>query len=380
VADRTATTGSDGGYAFQTGLESGRTYLILAPHFDLAANAPADRAQRKALPQSTYYPDSAAIEGAQPITLQPGEVRDRLEIRMAGSKPYCADGVLRSDGKLGSASFAIADDVLLGLPGYHASSASDGKFRVCGLAPGRYSLTMDQWGGAQVYGSAGFRISTADLHGLDVDSAAGAAQSIEVAWDGAPPPGDGRPNVGIAIVTGSGRVVFNVEKSFPFAGAFPIHLPAGDYAVDATVTGELYVKQMTYRGANLLHQAMKFSGADGDTPLRIVVGSDGARLAITVQDADSHAVPAATVLIMPEEVTSVASLAARLVLGEANDRGVFTSATLAPGKYSLLACTRPVRRTPEDLGKLFDARSKAQSVEVGPKATAAATIQPVSLD
>jgi hypothetical protein len=380
VADRSATTGSDGQYAFRTGLESGRAYLLLAPHFDPIPDAPADLAQRKTLPRSTYYPDSATIEGALPVTLQPGENRERVEIQMASSKPYCADGALRSDGKPGSGSFAIGEAALLGMPEYHASSTPDGKFRVCGLAPDGYSLTVDQWGGEQVYGSTGFRISTADLHGLEVDSAAGTAQRLEVAWDGEPPPGDVRTNVSIAILTAAGRVALSVEKSFPFAGAFPIHLPAGDYDVDATVTGELYVKQMTYGGANLLHHTMQFAGADGDTPLRIVVGRDGGRLAVTVNDADSHAVPAATVLIMPEEVTSVASLATRMVVGQADHSGGYTSATLAPGKYSLLACTRTVRRTPEDLGKLFDARSKAQTVELGPKVTTSATIQAVHLD
>jgi hypothetical protein len=374
--DRSETTRRDGTYAFSAGLETGREYLLLARRINPTADAPADRAQRKAVSRSTYFPESPTLEGALPLTLQAGEHRERVSIRMPNFKPLCVDGTVTAAGKPAAAGLLVDDDALPGLPGLQFSSAADGRFRTCGLTSGKYRMTVT---GDQLEGARDFQISDSDVHALNIEAGPTVLPRLEVAWDTPPPDGMGTPYVHIAIAIPGGRTFYSLERSFPFSGALGFVAP-GEFDIAATLGPGLYVKQMTYGGVEVLQHRVKFSGAGGNTTLRIVVGRDGSTMAVTVNDADGHAVPQAPVLIIPETVTSVPQLAAHMILGQTDQAGVYNSATLAPGRYAVLACGRSIRMSPEDLGRLFDARSKAHAVELIPRATATATIQPVSID
>ena len=55
----------------------------------------------------TYYPSSPSIEGAEPVVLRPGEVREGMDIRMARSPSFCIDGMVEAGG--GPAPFEIRE-------------------------------------------------------------------------------------------------------------------------------------------------------------------------------------------------------------------------------------------------------------------------------
>jgi hypothetical protein len=351
-------------------------YLVLVRRINSSGDAPADRAQRKAVPRSTYFPESPTLEGALPITVQAGERRERVNIRLPNFKPLCVDGTVTVAGKPGATGLLVDDDALPGLPGWQLSSAVDGRYRICGLTSGKYRLTAT---GDQLEGIRDFQISDNDVHEINLEAGPTTLPRLEVAWDTPPPDGMGTPYVHIAIAVPGGRTVASLERSFPFSGVLGF-IGRGEFEITATLGPGLYVKQMTYGGIEVLQHRVKFSGAGGNTTLRIVVGRDGSTMAVTVNDTAGHAVPQAPVLIIPETVTSVPQLVAHMILGQTDQAGVYNSATLAPGRYAVLACGRSIRMSPEDLGKLFDARSKAQAVELIPRATATATIQPVSID
>jgi hypothetical protein len=85
---------------------------------------------------------------------------------------------------------------------------------------------------------------------------------------------------------------------------------------------------------------------------------------------------------MPAGALSEASLAETVVTGETDQRGVYTSGAVAPGKYYVLAGAEGFTdlRAPENIGKLWRARPKAQEVELAPNRTVQLTLRPVVLD
>ena len=69
--------------------------------------------------------------------------------------------------------------------------------------------------------------------------------------------------------------------------------------------------------------------------------------------------------------------AARLVADlETDADGIFR----APGKYFVLATDAEVDKSPESIGKLWNARNRAKEIEVGPNATVNVTLEPGILD
>jgi hypothetical protein len=73
-----------------------------------------------------------------------------------------------------------------------------------------------------------------------------------------------------------------------------------------------------------------------------------------------------------------------MVTGRTDQNGTWSSAVLAPGKYEVIAPGLPsgvaVDRSPETLGKLLRARSKAQEVDLAASASAQVTLTPTPLD
>jgi len=128
----------------------------------------------------------------------------------------------------------------------------------------------------------------------------------------------------------------------------------------------------------VLQGLLRFT-ASGNTAVHIVVGRDGSLLELTVKDTNGHPVPDTPVVLIPDGVNSVAAFVARMVQGRTNGAGLYDSPTLAPGRYFVLASTHPVALSPEELARLFDARSQGQTVDLTPRATATLTVQAVEI-
>jgi hypothetical protein len=86
------------------------------------------------------------------------------------------------------------------------------------------------------------------------------------------------------------------------------------------------------------------------------------------------------VLILPAGAGTMEDVSARLMTGHTDQSGRFFSATLAPGRYSVLAANRDIFPAPEDAAKLVNALPRFIRVELNPKETAQATLVPVSID
>jgi protocatechuate 3,4-dioxygenase beta subunit len=151
--------------------------------------------------------------------------------------------------------------------------------------------------------------------------------------------------------------------------------------VRATVNGPgLYIKDVAYGGRSVQYEPLRLGSAMPGAGMRVAVGHDGSTLTAQVGDKDGNPVPDARVLILPAVIGSEAELAARLVSGQTNQYGQYTSITLRPGKYYVAAVGDSVDATQGAVGRVWRSRSRFKEVELAPGASAQVTLEPVKLE
>jgi hypothetical protein len=91
---------------------------------------------------------------------------------------------------------------------------------------------------------------------------------------------------------------------------------------------------------------------------------DGGFLNALMVNPDGQPVPDTRVHIFPAQEISPAILAQSRSTALCGQTGMFSSGTLPPGKYYVLASNSPVENTPESIARLWEARKKTRKVEV----------------
>jgi hypothetical protein len=363
----------------------GRAYVVRAERAawtaDGGAPASIDPKLRKPVTAPTYYGDTTSIESALPLTLRPGETRDGVDLRMAQSPSYCIEGVLDAGGASRYSLWSRGSGS--SIPG---NAGADGKFRICGVWPGQYELRVLQSaaGAVPLFGAAGITVVKEDVRNIRVFGQPGIPLSGEIVWAGTPPdkPIDAQANVSLEPLnrsTVSGEKL-GAQATIPGEFSFPSLLLAEYTVAVSGLPQGLYIKDITYGGNSALYDPLRFGGAAGGAGLRILVARDGGSIAVRTNDKDGKPVPDAFVYIMPADARSEPALASRLVFGQPDQNGVFTTGTLAPGKYLVLAAALVYDSGVETVGKLWRARNKAKEVEVGAGITAQVTLEPVTLE
>ena len=384
---------ASGAFKFGDVLEAGRAYYLFAERYA------ADPEKRVEAP--TYYGGSTSLDAATPLVLRPGEHRVQADITLRKAKTYCVDGDVKAGGKPMTASVTIEDAALEGAgPAFNPTDrAGDASvFQTCGLTSGDYvAHTWSEGLGARSI----FTIVDADVHQihLDLDPA---SIRWELAWDGDPPiaptpapdnrpdaqPFDDKmrsmlslpsgPQITATLVRIDERAHTRLSQPAPYADQAPAQIPAGDYTIRADVAPGSYIKEITFAGApihdGLLHLAPGSSGV-----LRIVASQGGSTISVKVTDSDGHPLPKIAVLVAPETVTSAQQFSALARRGSTDLRGNFQSPTLPPGKYRVLALSRPYKQTPEDIQELLLVLSNAQLIELSPKSNAQVILQPMAI-
>ena len=128
----------------------------------------------------------------------------------------------------------------------------------------------------------------------------------------------------------------------------------------AGVPAAVYIKDVTYGDRSILYQSLRVGSALGNASLRVILVRDGGTVSTT---ADSEAI-----------------FAAAVKTGKTDQDGVWTSGTLAPGKYFVLATGETIDHSPETTRKLWKARSRGEEVELAPNGKLSVTLSPKSLD
>ena len=431
-------TGEDGRYAFETGVEANRKYSILAdisPPDEVVASLPEVK-DRKPIEVPTYYPAATRLESAAPVSLQPGEHRDQVDIKITTAGFYCAEGKIQISGKPSSSSFAIHERPLAGsrLVRLRGSSGADGKFHVCGLSPGQYRLSTDG-------GFTDFTVGNSDLQHVDL-SVDTATPRLRVDWDGDPPTPQ-EPNLdagtlarlrNLANTLGRGDLSSDADlKQFakdlgrdagkvdadtaamlayltgrsaaqlggvyitltgagggtatypsvriPFDGPLAPSVAAGDYTIEVHTSGltDPYVKEVTYNDLKLADGALGIAPASSGT-LHVLVGHGASVLNVHVADSEGKPVPDATIILLPDSVTTVPLLSRLADRGQTDQNGSFRSPPLPPGKYRILASAQSVRwDVPEDLEKVLLLMFQAKEVELSANAMLTMSLEPVQI-
>ncbi len=392
------TTGRNGQYLLK-GVVPSRRYALLAKETAslllAASRAPATPELRRLIEAPTYYPSYPEIEAASPVLVSPGETLDGVDVRMRRSRSYCIEGTLES--AAGALSFQLFEEYptdgfstlqgpKLALIPPRGRTGSDGKIRVCDLHPGTYRLTalQDTPDSVALFGSMPVVITDRDR--LDVRLRAGQAQALSgrVVWDGTPPTLPDRRNITVRLEP-LNRGVFPGERLEARSGipdSFVLsRVLLDDYAVMLPdVPGNLYVKEISYAGRNVLREPLRLSSGTSNSELRVVLARDGGYIHAQVTDRSGKPIPEPFLFIFPASATSEPALAASLVSGETDRLGRYYSRALPPGRYRVLASTTALDGTADCIGQLLRAGPLAKEVEVLPGGIAGIELLPVALD
>ena len=395
-----ATTNTRGAYRIPN-IPAGDPVLLLATKFEERiagiSDVPEDSKERQEVLADTYYPNSPFLGGAQPLTLRPGQILN-LDIRMVKSPGYCVDGVMvaatAAPTKLDftisrtEATFSRTDGF-----GSAGNPGADGKFRICNLTPGEYRLASQGPVPAAradfTFGLTSFTVMGQDVWRLQVVTPQLVNLSGGVTWDGADAPIPGAAPITVRAVPvdrrpasiGDWNEMQGVSATVPGVFHFPAML-MGDYEVDVLgLPAGQYVKDVTYGGESVLHQPLRLGNAPLNSRLGIVVGRDGAVISAQVNHADGKPVIDAYFYALPAAADSEAALAETMAWGQTDRVGQFTTATLPPGKYYVLALRTGVGLSAFGIGRLWAARlSPGTEVELGHGGLRQVRLTPVELE
>ena len=403
-----ARTDDQGEYRITRKVPPGTGWLVWATMLDRGmepiSDAPADPKLRRPAMVPTYYPSAPTAEEATVVTLGAGEQREGVDIRMVRSPSFCLEAQIDVPGQADEVSFWIqgaqpsfrmgATGGTSGIPpGGHVGP--DGKIRVCNLGPGDYRLTAfsGDLNAPDSLGTTLVSLTDRDVKGITVVAQPRLPLAGRVVWAGEPPKTPIESEIPIRLWSlhrtfgrmGSGRS--SVPGEFTMQeGAFveggETHPLMDEYAVifPRRLPDNLYVKDVTYGGTSVLHRQLKLGSALAGSGLRVIVDHDGGVLKARVSDDEGQPIGDATVILIPKESTTHLRLAETRVAEKTNQNGEYTSSGLAPGAYYVLAIEDDFTDlSPETISKLFDARSKAEEVEIGPNATVELTLEPVKL-
>lgn len=386
-----AITGPEGKYTIGY-VRSGQNYYVLTQKWletlRAVSTEPSDPRLRKPIPSPTYYGDSPSIEGALPVTINSGEQRENVNIRVPNTTSYCVDGVLGIKGAAGAIHFEIMDlQAPFELPGTEGmilrppsgTTGPDGRIRVCDLHPGQYKITVtqephDTHSSPAFFGSTEFSINDNDVNDVSVSAQPRLSLSGEVVWDHPSPIESFKLQKFVELelrpVTWSEDLweaeYPRLRAKSPVPGAFSFtDILADDYAVFAQpLAAGAYIKDITYAGGSVLNRTLHLGSTSGDTRLVVTVADDCGVLAVRVLDNDGNPAPGSYVTVMPADSSPPALLAARMISSRANARGLFNSGCLAPGKYNVIATSAPTEPTPESIGRILKARSSSDEIDL----------------
>ena len=373
-------------------VRSGQNYYVLTQKWletlRAVSTEPSDPRLRKPIPSPTYYGDSPSIEGALPVTINSGEQRENVNIRVPNTTSYCVDGVLGIKGAAGAIHFEIMDlQAPFELPGTEGmilrppsgTTGPDGRIRVCDLHPGQYKITVtqephDTHSSPAFFGSTEFSINDNDVNDVSVSAQPRLSLSGEVVWDHPSPIESFKLQKFVELelrpVTWSEDLweaeYPRLRAKSPVPGAFSFtDILADDYAVFAQpLAAGAYIKDITYAGGSVLNRTLHLGSTSGDTRLVVTVADDCGVLAVRVLDNDGNPAPGSYVTVMPADSSPPALLAARMISSRANARGLFNSGCLAPGKYNVIATSAPTEPTPESIGRILKARSSSDEIDL----------------
>ena len=380
---RHVTSSDDRGIYTLDRLFPGVPYLVMArrPARSLPSLSPVamDPEARPPAFAPTYYPSSPLPEGAEVIKLTSGERRDNLNVKMIRTSNRCIEGFLsQADGQPSKLAFEITDRTPAA--GFYAGggvyadvprgeSGTDGRFRICDLYAGGFRLVAKSLLSADYYGTVDIDIGDRDLRNITVPAAARISLPGTVTMFDAEGTVAKTSNISVSLeplyrsrYSGEALSAASRENAFVFP-----NLILGEYIVQVgNMPEKAYVKDILYGNSSVLFSPLKVGTEPLNTPLRVIVGTDGAAIRATVRDKEGRGIPDVPIALFPQAASTHGEVAAQLTVGQTDSSGVFTSTMLGPAKYRILALRRATTpsSSEEDIRWLLANRSKGQEIAV----------------
>ncbi|HSW49107.1 MAG TPA: carboxypeptidase regulatory-like domain-containing protein [Bryobacteraceae bacterium] len=394
------TSDDQGNYTMVGRIEGGRAYLLLAQKRQMqlpaVSDAPDDPRLRRPALLPTYHPDAGTPEQAQALVLRVGERRENVDIRMRKTPSYCIESVLTGPTGPDGLTFRIGlQQPTNGASGSGAFYAGDpggplgprGEVRICDLPPGEYDLTVEERPAAgtdarspELFERARITVTDRDVVGFRLAARPGMEVPGEVAWHGPAPDKPVEATLSLELRSITRTIRHSAKSTIPGQFSLP-GMPLDEYSVSIRgLPDGIYLKDLTYAGHSILGKSLRAGSAMGEAALRILVARDGSFVNARVTDRDGNPVGNCYVHLLPAGVGSEAELAALMQSEQTDQYGAWKSGALAPGKYYVLATYGAVDKSPEDIGKLWRARLRAQEVTLGPSATAQVKLEPQALE
>lgn len=399
-----ARTNDQGEYTLDP-VDPGHAFLVYAENrpqkLDAISAVPEDPKMRRQVLVPAFYPNSRDMSGASAVTVPAGGHLEAINIKMTKAPAYCVDGVLTNAGVPAPLSFSLgATEPHSGAgpnSGMYISEPSgktgdDGRFRICDLASGVYSIEATQWGSGEAskvpppMGNVTVSIGDRDVHGVRVDALPSPAMQGEVVWDGPPPqdPVTGTMRIELRALQRAHFQGEGVSASRSIPGAFTLTAvpPDDDYALEPRTRAPdgLYIKDVTFAGTSIIRGSFRVGSAMANAGLRVSLATGAAKVTANVTDEKGNPFVAATVVAMPADASAEAVLADTMKTTTTDTDGNCTIAQLAPGKYYLAAFREKIDTTPESIGKLLTARAtKASEIDLASGAEANASLKIISV-
>jgi hypothetical protein len=348
------------------------------------ASENAEKRERVTVP--TFYPDAVLPERGELLELRPGEERHLGDIRLRRLPSYCVSGVVAGASGPGPLAFSVGSKTAaaLGRIGAIAGTAqADGRFRVCGLAPGEYRISATETASTaaipSAFGFTAVTVNDRDVEDLKVSASPWITVPGEVAIEGTAPetPVEGTLALSFTRAEQPRAESDALRRQVAIPGGFSVPLLfAADYGVGVRgIPKGWYLKDVTYAGVGIANRRLHPSAIQGAAALRIVLANDGGYIGVRVTSDDNRPIAGANIAILPDLSVPDAEFAGRILTARSDQFGAYTSAMLEPGKYYVLATEAENDPSPESVTRLLRARPKAKEVVVSAGGTAHVEIE-----
>ena len=367
------------------GLIPGRQYIFVAGDRRKEIIVDGEKPQHPIQPVLTsYYPGSPALDGAEAFALRSGEERAGIDFVLKEREAKCVKFQVIGPVGVGER-FVSFEEVTSGLNQSLATSAITGnkKLRVCGLSPGQYRIRAGSVPTAEdpvpaFFGQTSFNIGTEDFKdivvvdlrpGIHILGETSVDQSLNL--NNAPLP-EKIPlqldPVGRLPLAGEATTI---QATVPGPFTFP-NLLSGVYSFNTRnvqLPAGVYVKSLTYNGADVLHQAFEIGNALGDS-IRVVLAGDGGQASIRVVEDNGDPLSDAGVLLIPKDLGTLEQFVREALIDSTDQMGTCQFDHLQPGAYLVFASRQRLEKLPSIMEGLWQTKSKMVKVDVPPRGVA----------
>jgi protocatechuate 3,4-dioxygenase beta subunit len=288
-----------------------------------------------------YYPGTADVAKAEPITIRVGEEATSIDILMRKVPVHQVRGNVYNQitHKPGVGVMLILLPKTANREWDYASPATvqkpDGSFAIQEVLPGSYTLASFWFDdGISYVNRQSIDVGNADVEGIAMTVVPGTNINGRVVWEGQPAVEKDDLTVTPSPVDvpfgmrGQSRVAR--DNSFTLKG-----LGEGTYRADVTgMSLDCYIKDVRYGESSVLKDGFTVTRGDAGS-LEIVVSSRGARVQGTVMDSDGLPQAGVSVVLVPE--LSQRENYQKYKTESTDQYGNFNLRGIAPGDYKLFS-------------------------------------------